>query len=81
MITEEAAVQRFTDEIVSVLGDLDSYRDSEQKRSSFKQAFEKAVGKLTKEETTAILFFVIADYEIFFDIFEQAAARSRCGTY
>jgi hypothetical protein len=78
MITEEAAVQRFTDEIVSVLGDREL--DPDEKRESFRVAFETAMGRLTKEELTAILVFVIADYEMFFDIFEKSAARSRLGT-
>jgi hypothetical protein len=78
MINEEAAVQKFTDEIIAALGDSDTI-ELEDRKVSFKRAFDAALVKLTKEEITAILFFVIADYEIFFDIFEQSAARSRRG--
>lgn len=70
MITQEAAVQRFTDEMCKLV--IDCTRDE----SKFEGLFAQAAEKLTKEELAAILCFVIADYEIFFDVFEKAAENS-----
>jgi len=70
MISQEDAVQRLTDEMCKLI-DNKLREDSE-----FGQLFAAAADKLTKEELGAILAFVIADYEIFFDVFQKAAENS-----
>jgi hypothetical protein len=75
--TEDQAVQKFTDEIVNYLGNLHEYETDDEKRQYFDAAYTAAIAKLTKDEVAAMLKFVIADYEIFFDIFAKSAARSK----
>jgi hypothetical protein len=76
-MNEDAAVQKFTDEIVNYLGNLKEYETDDEKKRYFDEAFNAAIAKLTKDEVAAMLKFVIADNEIFFDIFASSAARSK----
>jgi hypothetical protein len=73
---QEKSTQRLTDEICAALGDLNDYPSNEDRRKYFKEAIIEALDNLTKAEVTDILSFVLEDYELFFDIFEQSAQRS-----
>jgi hypothetical protein len=77
MNTEDEAVQKFTDEIVNYLGNLKEYETDDDKKQYFDAAYDAAIANLTKDEVAAMLKFVIADYEIFFDIFKSSADRSK----
>ncbi len=74
---QEAAVQRLSDEILLALGKLTDYDTTADRRKYFKEAAKDAVQKLTKDDVINILEFVIVDYELFFDIFEESIQRSK----
>jgi hypothetical protein len=76
-MNEDAAVQKFTDEIVNYLGNVGEYRTDEDRTQYFEAAYAEAIKNLTKDDIAAMLKFVIFDYEIFFDIFASSAARSK----
>jgi hypothetical protein len=69
-MTQEEAVQRLTDVMLPLI------ENRTRDEGEFEGLFAAAADKLTKEELSAILCFVIADYEIFFDVFEKAAENS-----
>jgi hypothetical protein len=74
---QEKAVQKLSDEILLALGTLTDYDTTDDRRKYFKEAAADALKNLTKEEVIDILEFVIVDYELFFDIFEQSIERSK----
>jgi hypothetical protein len=75
--SKEISVQRLTDEILLSLGNLADYENAEDRKKYFSEAMDEALAKMTKKEITDVLLFVIEDYEMFFDIFEQCIDRSK----
>jgi len=73
---QEAAVAKFTEALFGFM-DKSSNATADSKRQSFEEAMRDALETLSKQEVIEILFFVVNDHELFFDIFEQSVKNVR----
>lgn len=72
---QEQAVEKFTSALLEIM-DRQSNATAAEKHKSFISAARAAAATLTKEEIIDILFFVIQDHELFFDVFGLSVSRS-----